>query len=682
MFRKGGDALNIQYVKGVGASRAALLKKLGIETVEDAVRFYPRGYLDFANCTPIRDLEPGETQCVRAFVGCPVSKARIRQGMTIFKTVVADETGTMHVTLFNNPYLAERLQEGKTFLFYGKVAVVHGSFEMTAPLVEDDTDEAAFLPVYPLTAGLSNKQMQKIIRGAMSIWQETANEDLLPDEIRQQNGLCHSLFALQRVHFPKSWEDIAIARRRLIFEELFVLQCGMAALRNQEHIRSEFPMKTEAAADFLESLPFRLTGAQQRAVEDCLCDLRGEDVMNRLVQGDVGSGKTVVAAALLFVAAKNGLQSALMAPTEILARQHYETLQKLFGDRVRVRLLTGGVGAAEKREIRAKLKSGEIDVLVGTHALLTENVAFSSLALVVTDEQHRFGVRQRAALTQKGKAPHVLVMSATPIPRTLSLIIYGDLDVSVIDELPQGRKPIATYSVDSGYHARVYTFVKKLIDQGSQAYIVCPMVEEGESELLAATAYAKTLSEQEFAAYRVGLLHGKMKPKEKTAVMEAFAAGEIQILVATTVIEVGVDVPNAAVMVIENAERFGLSQLHQLRGRVGRGEQQSYCILISDAENDAARERLQVMTKTNDGFKIADADLRLRGPGDFFGSRQHGLPELKIADLLEDMETLRQAKEAAAEVLREDPILTEERHAPLRKAVQTLFSKNGGAALN
>ena len=674
--------IDIQYVKGVGEKRAKLLEKLGIFTVEDAVRYYPRAYLDFANCKPIAALVPGETACVRAVVGTELFGAQIRKGLTIWRSVLTDGAGTMHLIIFNNRFLAERLKQGETYLFYGKVTENYGTLEMNNPLVEEDCENAGFLPVYPLTAGISRLQLSRIIQNALKLWLQEEHAELLPEAVRHDYSLCRERYALTRIHAPVSLEEVQIARRRLIFEELFVLQCGMALLRVQGRQRSAFCVDTAFAAEFLEQLPFTLTGAQNRAVADCLRDLSGAWVMNRLIQGDVGSGKTVVAAALLYTMAKNGLQSALMAPTEILARQHYETLQKLLGGSVRVVLLTGGLTAREKREAKAALKSGEAAVAVGTHALLTGDVEFSALSLVVTDEQHRFGVRQRSTLSEKGRAPHVLVMSATPIPRTLSLMIYGDLDISVIDELPGGRKKILTYAVDSSYHPRVYAFLRKHLDAGLQGYVVCPAVEESESELLSAVEYAKELSAKEFSSYRVGLLHGKMKPKEKAAIMEAFAAGEIRLLVSTTVIEVGIDVPNAAVMVIENAERFGLSQLHQLRGRVGRGSAQSYCILISDAKGESAKARLEMMTKTNDGFAIAEFDLKQRGPGDFFGSRQHGLPELKIADLLEDMDTLQQAKHAALDVLAGDRRLEHPEHRALRQAVKQLFSQNGETSLN
>ena len=680
--RNGGDPIDIQYVKGVGEARAKLLAKLGIRTVEDAVRFYPRAYLDFANCKPIRALVPGETACIRAIIGTEVFGALIRKGLTIYRTVLTDGADTLHLVIFNNRFQAERLKQGETYLFYGKVEGNYGTLEMHNPLIENDAADGTFLPVYPLTAGLSRAQLSKIIQNALTLWKQQPTAELLPENVRRDYNLCHERFALTAIHTPSSLDDVQIARRRLIFEELFVLQCGMALLRVQGRQRSAFRVDTSFAAQFVETLPFTLTGAQQNAVADCLRDLSGAYVMNRLVQGDVGSGKTVVAAALLYTMAKNGLQSALMAPTEILAKQHYETLRTLLGEEVRVVLLTGGCTPKEKREVKAALKNGEADVVVGTHALLTGDVEFSALSLVVTDEQHRFGVRQRSVLSEKGRAPHVLVMSATPIPRTLSLMIYGDLDISVIDELPRGRKKVLTYCVDSSYHARIYSFLRKRMDLGEQGCIVCPAVEESDIGLRSAAEDAKTLSQTEFSDYRVGLLHGKMKPKEKADVMARFAAGDIQLLVATTVIEVGIDVPNATVMVIENAERFGLSQLHQLRGRVGRGSAQAYCILISDAQGENAKARLDIMTKTNDGFKISEFDLRQRGPGDFFGKRQHGLPELKIADLLEDMDTLQQARHAALDVLSGDRRLEHAEHRALRQAVRQLFAENGEAALN
>lgn len=673
--------MNVQYIKGVGEKRAALLHRLGIETVWDAVHYYPRAYLDFSVCTPIAQLTPGETACVRGIVGCPVSGGMVKQGMTIYKTVVTDGSDVMHLTIFNNKFLAQRLEEGETYLFYGKVTRQYGSFEMSNPMVEAP-DAGSFLPVYPLTAGLTGRQLSSIIQNALTLWAKDETGDLIDADIRREYKLAHALFALKNIHVPETMHDMEVARRRLIFEELFVLQCGMAMLKRENRLKTPIRVKPAAAQPFLQSLPFELTGAQHRAIDDCLKDFTTGEAMNRLVQGDVGSGKTVVAAACLYAMAQSGYQGAMMAPTEILAKQHAQTLESLFGDSVPVTLLTGGLTAKGKRIAKQHIADGTAQVVVGTHALLTEDVTFARLGLVVTDEQHRFGVRQRSTLGEKGDAPHVLVMSATPIPRTLSLIIYGDLDVSVINELPKGRQKISTYAVDSSYRARIYAFVKKQLDAGLQAYIVCPAVEEGETDLHAAVTDAKVLSEETFAGYRVGLLHGKMKPKEKQKVMADFAAGDIQLLVATTVIEVGIDVPNAVLMVVENAERFGLSQLHQLRGRVGRGSEKSYCVLISDAGGEAASQRLEALCKTNDGFAIADADLRLRGPGDFFGARQHGLPQLQIADLLQDMDTLREARTASQRVIAQDPLLKAEEHNQLKDAVVRLFRRNGSTALN
>lgn len=675
---------NIKYVKGVGEKRATLLEKLDVKTVYDAVHLYPRNYLNFSECTPISELKNGETCCVRAFVGCGVEKSMIRKGMTIFKTVVTDGEGVLHLTIFNNQFLADRLKEGMEFFFLGKVSFnpYTRHFEMNSPIVEKVDEALSFEPIYPLTAGISSKVLEKIIRNSLQIYANASPADLIPDFVRREFKLCHEQYALKNIHFPSTMKDVEIARRRLIFEELLVLQSGMMMLRKQNKNNTDIIIKEDKTTEFIDSLPFQLTGAQQRAISECVADLKKGEQMNRLVQGDVGSGKTVVSAALIYAMVKNGFQCALMAPTEILAKQHYETLKKLFGEKIKVCLLTGGATAKEKKVAKLALESGEADVAVGTHALITDDVRFSSLGLVVTDEQHRFGVRQRSMLGEKGNSPHVLVMSATPIPRTLSLIIYGDLDISIINELPKGRQKIDTYAVDSSYHKRIYSFVKKHLDRGLRAYIVCPAVEESELELTSAIEHAKELSENEFSDYEVGLLHGKMKPKEKAQIMSDFASGKIRLLVSTTVIEVGIDVPEAVLIIIENAERFGLSQLHQLRGRVGRGTEKSTCILVSDNKSENVSKRLEIMCKTNDGFKIADEDLKLRGPGDFFGSRQHGLPEMKIADLLEDMVTLNQSKQAAKAIFEKDPELKTEENKMLKAAVTRLFEKTGGGVLN
>ncbi len=673
-----------KYVKGVGEKRAQLLSKLGISTVSDLVHFYPRTYLDFTSPTPIIELTPDTVCCFSAVVGYTPVKNEIRKNMTVYKTMVTDGVGGVNITIFNNSYLAESLETGKEYIFYGKVTVNRSSFEMTNPLIESADSELSMLPVYPQTASLNSRAIGKIIQNALKIYDEKGSPDVIPDKIRQTFRLCHKQFALKAIHNPKNQKDLEIARRRLIFEELLTLQLGMRKLKSRDRGQTELKIKNDCRQEFLSRLPFELTGAQKKALDDCIHDMKQSTPMNRLVQGDVGSGKTAVAACLLYIAAKNGIQGAFMAPTEILAVQHYESLSKLMaGSDVRISLLTGSVTAKNKRLIKEQIKNGEADIVIGTHALLTDDVEFQSLGLVVTDEQHRFGVAQRGTLAFKGNSPHTLVMSATPIPRTLSLIIYGDLDLTVIDELPKGRQKISTYAVDSSYHQRIYNFIKKHLDMGLQSYIVCPLVEESDTaELTAATDYALELQEKEFKDYRVGLLHGKMKPKEKEKVMADFVKGEIQLLVSTTVIEVGVDVPNSVIMVIENAERFGLSQLHQLRGRVGRGKNKSYCVLISDAEGENAKSRLEIMCRTNDGFVIADKDLELRGPGDFFGSRQHGLPELKIADFAQNMDIVRESRAACDIILKDDPDLTKNENKALLEAVKKLFGKDKNISLN
>lgn len=673
---------SVQFIKGVGEKRAESLKKLGISTVYDVLHFYPRTYTDFTNITPISKLKEGETACVKAVVAAGVSRSLIRQNMAIYKTVVSDETGILHITIFNNKYAADALENGKEYFFIGKVSLSYGSFEMTSPLIEPFSESLTLRPIYPQTASIRSKQIEKIVKGSLLSIRESDIKDPIPDRIRRKYKLCHEQYALSNIHFPCSYKDMEIAKERLIFEELFVLQCGLTALRKKSKEKTLYKIQRDYTKEFLSFLPFTLTGAQKKAIYECMESMKKDEPMNRLLQGDVGSGKTVVAACLLYNAKMNGFQSAIMAPTEILAMQHYKTLSALLPKDINLVLLTGSVTASKKEKIKEEIKNGKTDIIIGTHAILTNDTNFKSLGLVVTDEQHRFGVNQRSTLSNKGQRPHVLVMSATPIPRTLSLIIYGDLDISVIDELPKGRMKIDTFAVDSSYKERIYNFIKKHLDKSLQAYIVCPLVEESDSAMTAAVEYAESLSENQFKDYKVGVLHGKMKPKDKKQVMEDFAKGEIQLLVSTTVIEVGIDVPNAVIMVIENAHMFGLSQLHQLRGRVGRGKEKSYCILISDADGDNAKQRLSVMCKTNNGFVIAEEDLRLRGPGEFFGSKQHGLPDLKIADLLSDMVTLKHTQEAAKDVFLRDPLLKAEENQGLKTAVLRLFKENGSYILN
>lgn len=668
---------DIRFLKGVGEKRAELLRKKGIDTVGALLRFYPRAYLDWQNITPISECHEGENVCVRAEITSPVKTANIRRGMTLYKFSATDDSGVIEVTLFNRKYLAENLREGRSYLFYGKLGYGITLRRMSSPEIMP-AEYMGIEPVYAAAEGLSSKTIEKIMKNAL-VYTDSM-QDAIPDDIRQKNGLCDFKTALKSIHFPLERQALESAKRRLVFEELFVLQTGLLFLKRRRRALAGCTVKENLLDEFKKTLSFKLTGAQERVINECLSDMMSPRPMNRLIQGDVGSGKTAVAAALMYISAGNGFQSALMAPTELLAEQHFKTLCKITENSgIKCALLTGSLTKKQKDEVKAGLKSGEIKVAVGTHALLTDDVEFESLGLVVTDEQHRFGVGQRGRLSAKGNNPHTLVMSATPIPRTLGLIIYGDLDISIIDEYPAGRQKIATYCVDSSYNARVYNYIKKFIAEGRQAYIVCPLVDENEAlGIKSASEYYEELSENQFKNYTVGLLHGKMKPKDKESVMRRFAAGEIQLLISTTVIEVGIDVPNAALMVIENAERFGLSQLHQLRGRIGRGEYNSACILISDVKSGDTKRRLDVIKNNTDGFKIADEDLKLRGPGDFLGSRQHGLPDMKIADIFADRETLHSAGKEAEELLRRDPMLHDAENAGLRSEITELFRRLNG----
>lgn len=668
---------DIRFLKGVGEKRAELLRKKGIDTVGALLRFYPRAYLDWQNITPISECHEGENVCVRAEITSPVKTANIRRGMTLYKFSAADDSGVIEVTLFNRKYLAENLREGRSYLFYGKLGYGITLRQMSSPEIMP-AEYMGIEPVYAASEGLSSKTIEKIMKNAL-VYTDSM-QDAIPDGIRKKNGLCDFKTALKSIHFPLERQALESAKRRLVFEELFVLQTGLLFLKRRRRALAGCTVKENLLDEFKKTLSFKLTGAQERVINECLSDMMSPRPMNRLIQGDVGSGKTAVAAALMYISAGNGFQSALMAPTELLAEQHFKTLCKITENSgIKCALLTGSLTKKQKDEVKTGLKSGEIKVAVGTHALLTDDVEFENLGLVVTDEQHRFGVGQRGRLSSKGNNPHTLVMSATPIPRTLGLIIYGDLDISIIDEYPVGRQKIATYCVDSSYNARVYNYIKKFIAEGRQAYIVCPLVDENEAlGIKSASEYYEELSENQFKDYTLGLLHGKMKPKDKESVMRRFAAGEIQLLISTTVIEVGIDVPNAALMVIENAERFGLSQLHQLRGRIGRGEYSSACILISDVKSGDTKRRLDVIKNNTDGFKIADEDLKLRGPGDFLGSRQHGLPDMKIADIFADRETLHSAGKEAEELLRRDPMLHDAENAGLRSEITELFRRLNG----
>ncbi|MBE6768531.1 MAG: ATP-dependent DNA helicase RecG [Ruminococcaceae bacterium] len=674
---------SVRYIKGVGEKMAAAFARLHIHTVEDLLRHFPRAYEDWSQVVRIADAPVGESCCVRATVLTDVQTNFIRKGMTLFKFTASDGKNGMQVTLFNNKYLANRIKRGREYLFFGTVTSGYARYEMASPLIEEVSGAMRIHPIYRQTEGLTTRTIAKTVEKVLPTLSTAA--DILPPALIARYGLCTAAYAYQNIHFPRDREALSTARRRLVFEELLLLQLGLLRLKGRTRAVAGTPVATDASEEFWSLLPFTPTGAQRRAVADCVRDMQGGAPMSRLVQGDVGSGKTAVAAGVAYTVIQNGGQVAMMAPTEILAEQHAKTLEKLLTPAgIRVGKLTGSMPAAEKRAVREGLANGTVQLVVGTHALISDGVEFSRLGLVITDEQHRFGVAQRARLAEKGENPHLLVMSATPIPRTLALIIYGDLDVSVLDELPPGRQPIATFAVDSGKRARAYGYVKKHLDEGRQAYVVCPLVEEGEegSDLAAATETVAELQQGALKGYRTALLHGRMKGAEKEAVMSAFARGEVDVLVSTTVIEVGVDVPNAVIMVIENADRFGLAQLHQLRGRVGRGEYASTCILISDAQNEEARRRLRVMCQTTDGFRIADEDLQLRGPGDFFGNRQHGLPQLNIADLMSDAALLGAARRAAEELLRKDPLLSAAEHRPLVEAVERLFARVGDGGMN
>ena len=673
----------IRYIKGIGEMRAKALGKLGVTNLRELISFFPRAYEDRRSHRRIADLVTGESSCVRAVVVSEPRLSHIRRGLDLIRLRVADESAALELTYFNQVYLKSSFHIGEEYVFFGKAEGEAPRFRMSNPVFEPlgaNRLTGHIVPVYPLTAGVSRKLLHQAVRQGLDACADDLT-DSLDEETRRAHQLCHVRFAYENIHFPADEQALAVARRRLAFEELYLLTLGLRLLRARRQTAVGRPCRNVALTPFYDALPFTLTRAQQRAIDEATRDLSGARPMNRLVQGDVGSGKTMVAAAAIWFAAQSGLQSALMAPTEILAEQHHKTLAPLlerFG--LQSALLTASTRAKERREMLARLAEGALALVIGTHALLSPDVCYRDLGLVVTDEQHRFGVEQRASLSAKGDHPHLLVMSATPIPRTLALMIYGDLDVSVIDELPPGRQPLATYAVGSAYRARVYAFIRRLVSEGRQAYVICPMVAENDElpdERKAVTAYADKLQREVFPDLRVAYIHGKMKAKEKDAAMRAFAAGETDVLVSTTVVEVGVDVPNAAVMLIENAECFGLSQLHQLRGRVGRGAHQSYCILLSDHPGEENRRRLAVMTKSHNGFEIAEEDLKLRGPGDFFGARQHGLPSLRVADLRCDRALLDEARDAAERLIAADPGLAA--HQALFRRVRELFELDTGA---
>ena len=671
---------DVKYVKTVGPNRVKLLNKLNIYTLKDLIEYYPRDYEDRSKPKNLYECIDGEEVLIEAMATGRINEMH-KGRMTISRLIVKDQTGTCYITWFNQGYLRDKFQPGRMYRFFGKISNKNGRLEMNSP-VYDEIDQSKntgkIIPIYPLTFELKQNTLRRIIENGL-LEVKGQLPETLPEYILKENNLWDINNTIERIHFPVEFSDFNKARERLVFEELLTMQLALLKLKNNyEHETDGIQFSKDVhMSNVINMLPFRLTKAQLRVLEEIDRDMESNKPMNRLLQGDVGSGKTVVAMIAAYKAVKSGYQATIMAPTAILASQHLESFKGILDEfGIRTELLISNVTKKKKAEILEKLQSGEIDVLIGTHAILEENVVFKNLGLVVTDEQHRFGVKQRSTIAAKGQNPDIIAMSATPIPRTLALILYGDLDISIIDELPPNRKKIETFAVRKNMEERVNNFIKKQIAEGRQAYIVCPLVEENEDMegLQSVVELAEKYQKETFSEYKVAYLHGKMKPKEKDEIMQRFKDGEIQILIATTVIEVGVNVPNASIMVVENAERFGLAQLHQLRGRVGRGEYQSYCILKYEGNGETIRQRMKVMCDTNDGFIISEKDLELRGSGDFFGTGQHGLPEFKIANLFEDMAVLKKVQGLALKIMEDDPLLEKEKNAKLNDLVKEKFS--------
>lgn len=672
----------VQYVKGVGPARAKSLNKLGIYTLEDLITYYPRDYEDRSKIQTIASVQDGEKCTIEGIAVTGVNMRMLGRCRSIEKLVIKDETDTCTITWFNQPYIKNQIHRGDTYRFYGKMTVKSGIRELNSPVfdaIKNSNNTGKIIPVYPLIYEIKSSTIRKVIQNGLEL--AGTLEETMPEYIVNKYNLISHDEATKQIHFPKDFEHFRKARRRLVFDELLSMQLGLLKLKgeNNREVKGIKYNKSAQMSDVINKLPFKLTKAQLKVLEEINEDMEKEKPMNRLLQGDVGSGKTIVAMISAYKAVKSGYQVAILAPTMILAKQHLANFNKILGSYgITCEGLVGGMTAKQKREALEKIERGETDIIIGTHAILEENVNFKNLGLVVTDEQHRFGVKQRSTIVAKGDNPDVLVMTATPIPRTLALILYGDLDISIIDELPPNRKEIQTIAVSRKMENRVNDFVKKEIADGRQCYVVCPLVEESEEEdmanLIPATVLAEKYKNEIFKDYRVECLHGKMKAKEKDEIMTRFKNGEIDILVSTTVIEVGVDVPNASIMIIENAERFGLAQLHQLRGRVGRGEYKSYCILKCSGGSEVTKERMDIMTKTDDGFVIAEKDLELRGSGDFFGTKQHGIPEFKIANLFQDMEALKEVQALAMQIIKDDPKLEKEENAKLNTLVEKCFT--------
>lgn len=672
---------DVKYIKGVGPERVKSLNKLGIYTLEDLITYYPRTYEDRSKAKKMDELENGEEGLIEAICVSRISEIRIRKNMTIYKLIVRDETATCEITWFNMPYLKTKFKIGNRYKFFGKVKRTASKIEMNSPIFEEaenSINTGKIIPIYPSIYELTQNTLKNIMNNGIKMVYGNLGETL-PEYLLKEYNLIDINKAIKNIHFPENFEEYNKARQRLVFEELLILQLALLKLKNSYAVDETGIAfnKNVHISDVINTLPFKLTRAQTKVLEEIDSDMESAKPMNRLLQGDVGCGKTAVSIIASYKAVKSGYQVAIMAPTAILAKQHLENFRKMLGQfNINCELLVSGLTKKQKEDILERLKAGEIDILIGTHALLEDNVEFKKLGFVVTDEQHRFGVRQRAKISSKGTNPDVLVMTATPIPRTLALILYGDLDISIINELPPNRQKIDTFAVRQNMEDRVNNFIKTQINEGRQAYIVCPLVEENEEiEAKSVLELAEKYKNQTFKEYKVEYMHGKLKPAEKDAIMEDFKNGEIDILISTTVIEVGVDVPNANIMIIENAERFGLATLHQLRGRVGRGTYKSYCILKYKGKSDVIKQRMEIMTKTNDGFVVSEKDLELRGSGEFFGTKQHGIPEFKIANLFEDIETLKSVQSVAIKIIEEDSKLESEKNARLKKQVDDKFGK-------